>query len=260
MTPDLTYWRLLAVTALAGFALLATFVTAPELDLIVAARFFDGAGFGLWAEEVALGRRVYTAVFWALCVVAALGLAQRLALRRHTNTPLRVWLFAAAVPALGPGLLVNAVLKENWGRARPDALSLFGGEARFALPFEMSHECASNCSFASGEGSSAAAVLVVLVGLFGHRLSGWVFRPLLVILGAGWLTGVALLRMIPGKHFLSDTLFAFILVALIGLLLYALLGIANQRQRTSLRGMLSDLVALPRVLLARRRTAATPAA
>lgn len=255
MTPDLTYWRLLALTALAGFGLLATFVAAPELDLMAAAAFFDGAGFGLWAEEVALGRRIYTAAFWALCVVAALGLVQRLALPQRTTTPLRVWLFAAAVPALGPGLLVNAVLKENWGRARPDALTLFGGEARFALPFEISYECVANCSFASGEGSSAAAVLVVLVGLFGHRLSGWVLRPLLVVLGAAWVAGAALLRMIPGKHFLSDTLFAFILVALVGLALYALLGIGRQRRRAGLRAMLVDLLTAPRALVDRGRTA-----
>lgn len=253
MTADTTYWRLLALTSLAGFALLATFVAAPELDLMAAAAFFDGAGFGFRADEVALARRGYTAAFWVLCVLAALGLVQRLALRRHTTTPLAIWLFAAAVPALGPGLLVNAVLKENWGRARPDALALFGGDARFTLPFEISDACMTNCSFTSGEGSSAAAVLVVVVGLFGHRLSGWVLRPLLVLAGAAWLTGAALLRMLPGKHFLSDTLFAFILVALIGFALYAMLGLGRKRAQVGVRDLLADILAGPRLAISRQQ-------
>jgi lipid A 4'-phosphatase len=226
---DLTYWKLLAALGCGGFAALALFVAMPELDLMVAAAFFDGRGFGRWADEVAVTRQVYTAVFVTLCGVAGAGLALALATRGGGRVPLRLWLFAAAVPALGPGLLANVILKENWGRARPATLEMFGGDLRPSLPFEIAGECDRNCSFVSGEGASAAAVLVVLIGLFGGRLTGWLGRGALALFGGLWLTGATLIRMVPGRHFLSDTLFAFVLVGLVGMALYALLGIGRWR-------------------------------
>lgn len=247
-TPDLLWWQLLALLGCAGFALLAFFVARPDTDLAVAALFFDGRGFGLEAERMALLRDVYSWVFVGLCVIAGLGLALTLAAPGRARVPVRLWLFAAGVLALGPGLLVNAVLKESWGRARPYQLELFGGQARFSLPFEISGQCATNCSFVSGEGASAAAVLVVLVGLFGGRLRGWFGRALLVLLGGAWLAGAAAIRMVPGRHFLSDTLFAFILVGLIGLLLYALLGIGRRRGAGPLT-YAAELVRMPVALV-----------
>lgn len=241
---DLTYWKLLAALGCGGFAALALFVAVPDLDLIVAQAFFDGRGFGRWAGPVAVTRQVYTAVFVTLCVIAGAGLALALVTRGGGRVPLRLWLFAAAVPALGSGLLANVILKENWGRARPATLEMFGGTLRPSLPFEIAGECDQNCSFVSGEGSSAAAVLVVLVGLFGGRLKGWLGRGALVLLGGLWLAGAALIRMVPGRHFLSDTIFAFVLVALVGMALYALLGVGRWRGAGP-RLYLADLARMP---------------
>lgn len=251
MTPDLTYWRLLALVSFGGFALLAGFVAAPEVDLMVAASAFDGTGFGLWGAELAIVRRVYSAVFWTLCLLAGLGLVQRVAFWGEGRTPLRVWLFAAALPAVGTGLLVNVLLKTQWGRARPIDLALFGAEARFSLPFEISGECLSNCSFVSGEGAAAATALVMIIGLFGHRPGWWPTRLMLTALSLAWLSGAAVLRIVPGKHFLSDMLFAFVLIALLGLALYAVLSVGRLRRQSSLSTLGHDLTLAPRFLLRR---------
>jgi hypothetical protein len=87
-------------------------------------------------------------------------------------------------------------------------------------------------------------VLVVLVGLFGGRLKGWLGRGALVLLGGLWLAGAALIRMVPGRHFLSDTIFAFVLVALVVMALYALLGVGRWRGAGP-RLYLADLARMP---------------
>ena len=57
-----------------------------------------------------------------------------LALRGRTRVPARLWGFVVALYVLGPGLIVNALLKSYWGRARPAAV--FEGEARFTEAVE----------------------------------------------------------------------------------------------------------------------------
>ena len=52
-------------------------------------------------------------------------------------------------------LLVNALLKDHWGRARPNETTLFGGDGAFSGPFVIAGQCARNCSFVSGEGAGA---------------------------------------------------------------------------------------------------------
>lgn len=252
-TGDLLYWRLLALTACAAFAVTALFVSAPWLDIAAATAFFDGTGFGRWPLAVASARQAYHAIFVALCAMSALGLLRWMIGRTTAVVPVRLWLFGAAVPALGPGLIANSLLKENWGRPRPAHLEAFGGNAQHALPFEITQGCAANCSFVSGEGSAAAAVLVVLAGLFGHTLRSPAAMGLAALVGCLWLTGAGLMRMVPGRHFLSDTLLSFALVALVGLLLYALLDVGRLRRGISFKPYLADVLSLPGALRQRLR-------
>ncbi len=65
------------------------------------------------------------------------------------------WCFLIAVLAIGPGLVANVMLKDNWGRARPRQVVEFGGTKHFTPPLVPARECARNCSFVSGEASSA---------------------------------------------------------------------------------------------------------
>jgi membrane-associated phospholipid phosphatase len=224
------WWRLVALLSAAGFALAALFNAWPGLDLAAAALFHEpGAGFPVGDGAVARWlREVYRLAFTAASVAVVVGLVSALARRAGTRVPARLWAFPALLFALGPGALVNGVLKAHWGRARPAQIEAFGGEAAFTLPFEIVEQCGDNCSFVSGEGAAAAALAAALIGLFWARL-GPAGRWAAGAATALWLAGAAFIRMAPGRHFLSDTLFAFVLMGLLAALLWRALGMGRPR-------------------------------
>jgi lipid A 4'-phosphatase len=78
-------------------------------------------------------------------------------------------------------------------------------------------ECTGNCSFVSGEASSAYAMLAPAVAL----PPPWRYPAI----GAALLYGsmIGLVRMALGGHFLTDVIFAGVLTALIVWLLHGLL-------------------------------------
>ncbi|MBL6431519.1 MAG: hypothetical protein HPM95_11575 [Alphaproteobacteria bacterium] len=57
--------------------------------------------------------------------------------------------------ALGPGVVVNAVFKNNWGRPAPERRSISSAATRpYVEVWRISDYCERNCSFVSGEASS----------------------------------------------------------------------------------------------------------
>ena len=115
-------------------------------------------------------------------------------------------LFLSLSYALVPGLLVNGILKEYSGRARPRALLEFnsGGEL-FTPAWVHADQCWYNCSFPSGEASAAmalAAVLMVLP-LGWRRRTGFLVIPAILVISAN--------RIVMGGHFLSDVVIGWCL-------------------------------------------------
>ncbi len=125
--------------------------------------------------------------------------------------------FLTLAMALGPGLLVNIVLKDHWHRPRPVQTREFGGAAEFRPVWRMDGACAKNCSFVSGE--TSAAFWLVAPALLAP--TPWQGPALAAALATGVLTGV--LRMALGGHYLSDVLLAGLLTLLVVLVLRALL-------------------------------------
>ena len=133
--------------------------------------------------------------------------------------------FAALLYLLGPGLLVDVLLKPFWGRARPAQVSEFGGTLAFSPPHVLSHQCTSNCSFVAGEMAGAVALAVVLF-LVLDRMKGRIslsHRRIVqgLILLVPLFVGVQ--RIAAGRHFLSDVLLSTIFVLLCAVLLKALI-------------------------------------
>src|SRR5262249_62173504 len=56
---------------------------------------------------------------------------------------------------VGPGLIVNSMLKQYWGRARPIEIHQFGGDAQFSRAGIPATQCRRNCSFPSGDAAAA---------------------------------------------------------------------------------------------------------
>src|SRR5215813_6547386 len=189
------------------------FTIDPSLDLQVASFFRD-----LMAQPevrrfnriVEITRQIGPLLIIAAIVPAVLSLAMKIFWPpRPTPMSSRAALFLILSLVLGPGLLVNVVLKENWARPRPGMVTQFGGDYTFMPWWDPRGTCDSNCSFVSGETSSAV----------------WMTAPAILVpppwryvaLGVAGLyaTAVAAIRMLAGGHFLSDVIFAAIFTGLV---------------------------------------------
>lgn len=203
-----------ALLALALISLIS--VLAPAFDLAVS-RFFYVPGEGFRAGEnagVESLRKAGRMLEWAFGIATILPLVLKILRpgRKMLLSP-RATLFVLATFALGPWLLVNGLLKEFWGRARPRALIEFGGQSTFSPAWWISDQCDRNCSFASGEAASAFC-MVALVFLVRKEQ-----RLPVACVSLAFAATISLTRIAQGGHFLSDVLIAWMitLCVMIGL-------------------------------------------
>lgn len=191
-------------------AAVALFLLLPRTDLLASGLFYvRGHGFVLahW-PPVELIFHAVPWIAWGIVLVVAAGAAWLFL----TGRPLwrldrKALLFIALSLALGPGLLANTVLKDHWGRARPVQVEEFGGSHHFTPAPLPATQCARNCSFVSGHaalGFSLVAFAFLVPPGRSRR------RAISAALAFGGLVG--LVRIAQGGHFLSDVVFAGLLV------------------------------------------------
>jgi len=192
---------------MAGSALAFTllFLALPQLDLIANGAFYrPEQGFLL------RGQIVFDAIHRGLSVlVVALlgwagmvwGLSLRAANREKWRRRRPAALFLALSLLLGPGLLVNTLFKDHWGRARPAQIAQFGGSAEFTPAWVVSDQCDKNCAFVCGD--AALGYALVAIHFVSRRPRFWFAGSL--ALGSA----LGLMRMGQGGHFLSDVIFSF---------------------------------------------------
>ena len=172
-----------------------------ELDL-AAARLFFRAGDGFFLKDLGLFRFIHKTMPWILiggAVIAVLcGAVAAWRKRPLWGMTGRKAAYLAASLALGPGLVVNSLLKEHWGRARPSQIVDFGGIAQFTPAWRLTDQCAHNCAFSSGH--AALGFWLVAVALLAP--ARWRGGAVGAAFGWGLVVGVA--RMAQGGHFLSD--------------------------------------------------------
>jgi len=121
---------------------------------------------------------------------------------------------------LGPGLLINTILKDNWGRPRPRNLMEFGGKYQYEAVLSRDSQ-SSGQSFPCGHASMGFYLFVPWFVLRkNHR------RLAIGSLGAGLVCGTAIgiARMAQGAHFASDVLWAAGLVYLTAAAVFHLLN------------------------------------
>jgi len=191
-----------------AFGLLATlFVAWPQIDLAASGLFYRGEG--QWVLErhsrwLFLPYRGLPRIGQAL-VVVLLALWLLSFVRRFPKLRARRVLFGFVLIGglLGPVLLVDATLKEHSGRARPERIEQFGGIRQFTPAFVVADQCEKNCSFVSGHVATASFIMAF----------GWLGAPAVrrrwLLASIGFGAFMALARMAPGGHFLSDTIFAW---------------------------------------------------
>ncbi|MYZ49229.1 phosphatase PAP2 family protein [Propylenella binzhouense] len=187
------------------------FLVVPALDLAASRLFYaEGTGFPGAARGLQAIRDLGRAVEIAFAAILALPLLVKLAFpeSRLLVRP-RTTLFVLLTYAIGPGLIVNALFKEHWGRARPRDIVEFGGTLEFTRVWQLAANCPTNCSFASGE--AASAFFVVAAAFIVPR--GWRRATLAAALLFAAIVSYARLAM--GGHFLSDILAAWAIVLVV---------------------------------------------
>lgn len=200
-----------AACLVATVALIATAV-APSLDLDIARAVLLPANSPFRPAALVL-REILRFTPWAVCIGVTIWLLVQ-AQRGLTSRALafRRAAFVVGLFAVGPGLLVNAGLKNHAHRPRPVQTAEIGpGTLPFRPYYKFDGGCGRNCSFSSGEASTAF----------------WTTAPALlapppirvVTVGAALLFGafVSAMRMNIGAHFLSDVTFSALAILLLTL-------------------------------------------
>jgi lipid A 4'-phosphatase len=195
---------------LGGVAILTTLVFwLTDLDIRVSRLFFvPGSSDQPWIHgDFVLWRLAYKSDRYltiTLAVISLSAIAVGLASRRRRQLFL-YGLFILLSTSIGAGLLVNETFKEHWGRARPDSIQEFGGSRRYIPPLAKGPPGGGH-SFASGHASIGFSFLAFWFIWRGRRRR-LAMGALIGALALGSLLGLA--RIIQGRHFLSDVLWAF---------------------------------------------------
>lgn len=196
------------------FALLIALCTVTDIDRNLSARFYQAAAPPGWFLKDALpwrwlyrygeypGILMALGAFLALC--GSIWRRTRARYRRHC-------LVLILSVALGPGVLVNGLLKPYWGRPRPRHIVQFGGKQSFR-PWWRPAGPGGGQSFPSGH-AAMGYVLISGATLIACRRV-WLRRWALAgTLGYGTLMGLT--RIVQGGHFLSDVAWSGLLVTLL---------------------------------------------
>ena len=204
------------------FAIIGTLLVAfPQADLAIAGLFYDPFdGFYLRANPVV--RFVFDGVPWitrtvvvslVLFLLAAWTIWRR---RGFFSRQRRAALYLLLVMVIGPGLLVNTLFKDQWGRARPSQVQEFGGSKQFTRAAIPADQCEKNCSFVSGH-ASVGFFFLAFAFVWPRRRVPWLAA------GTGLGLGIGLVRIVQGGHFFSDVIFCGIVVYLTARVLHALM-------------------------------------
>jgi membrane-associated PAP2 superfamily phosphatase len=208
----------LAIGILAGLL----FGLVPALDLRIASYFYaisDSAHnmFALRLSPVLMTARDVGLWVGTVLIAPAVGalIIKLLLPRRKLLISGRAILFLMAT--MGPGLLVNVLLKDHWGRPRPIDVTQFGGDQHFVAWWDPRGDCPGNCSFVSGDVAGAFWTVAPAA------LTPLPWRAAVYTGALALGTVMAVFRMMAGGHFPSDTIFAGVFTFLIIWLCYALI-------------------------------------
>jgi membrane-associated PAP2 superfamily phosphatase len=197
--------------------LMSTFILSlMNADLLLAGRFFSAVGGWYW-KNARPWVDLYNYGNIPALILALLGLilfifsffAGRIASYR------KIGLFLVIYLILGPGLLVNTVFKDHWGRPRPVEVKNFGGTEKY-LPVWERGTPGKGKSFPSGH---AAVGYFLLAPFFFLRTQSPKWAWFFLLLGLSYGTFMGIGRMVQGGHFATDVLWAWGLTYMTGLTL-----------------------------------------
>jgi lipid A 4'-phosphatase len=200
------------------------FMVFPRIDLYVSRLFFEKGFYlqGSWWPTLVHESMGY---FLGLSLAAVVGLYafNKLAKRNLCGLDGKRVVYVFLVLILGAGLIVNVVLKDNFGRARPRDVAEFGGAQIYTPPFVASSACDKNCSFSSGEAAGGFFALALAFALGRRRAA--------IAAALGFGAFVSFCRIATGAHFFSDTVVSFFVMLIAADVLYHYIVLAESERR-----------------------------
>ena len=206
-----TKFRLVLISSV-GFLLLLTLLSLIGADQKINGLFFPANQWELgklpffkWLYDwgplpsLLLG---LTSMIWATVVL----------LKEKSFSKCTPYAFPFLTLVIGPGLIVNSIFKEHWGRARPRQIDLYGGTLAYTDFYKPNLET-NGKSFPSGH----ASVGFHLCCLAFIRKNP--FTPACFTFGIIWGLLIGLARILQGGHFITDVIASCYFVLLTCILL-----------------------------------------
>lgn len=209
--------KLIYANIIAFTTFTALLIFFPELDIQIANYFYDPE-LGFLHKKNIIVQFLYrsvpfiTKIFAIVCLVYMIYLYFKHKKLKLILNSSAFFLFFTAI--IGPGLIVNTVLKDNFGRARPKQIREFNGNKEFTSAFVITDQCKRNCSFSSGHAAMGfyfTAIAYIASTLYFTRI---------YLLGIVFGASVGLSRIIMGGHFASDVVTSGLIVILLNHLIF----------------------------------------
>jgi lipid A 4'-phosphatase len=134
-------------------------------------------------------------------------------------------LFFALMLALGPGLLINGIMKPLWGRPRPHDTIPFSGADKYVRVGAIGNG-SEGASFPSGHASMGFYLMAPGFVLYRKRRR---LAKMFFALGLAGGTIMGLTRIVAGSHYASDVVWSAGIVYFTGLALAALFRFGEEK-------------------------------
>ena len=195
-------------------ALSLSLLLLPEIDLNIT-KFVYNNEQGFYLADNVFFIFLYNIIpimTYVVCIICILGIILKFINTKSIRSALTSsYSFLLTCAILGPGLIVNSLFKNNFGRPRPLQIADFGGSSYYVPPFAISDQCLTNCSFTSGHAAMAFyfTALAYITPVSNHQ------KNIVYIIGIffGFLIGFA--RIVQGGHFFSDVYFSCLIILII---------------------------------------------
>ncbi|HZW37188.1 MAG TPA: phosphatase PAP2 family protein [Candidatus Deferrimicrobiaceae bacterium] len=196
------YWLPELAALLATAAAVTVLFSFTRLDIEAARWFYHPGEADPWPVAIQpLWHLFYRSAPWVTGSLAVGGAALLLAgiVRGKSRRSRLIGIFLLLCVAIGPGLIVNGILKDHWGRPRPRQIVEFGGSMKYVPPLlpARTHGKSFPCGHCSVGYLYAA-------GWWAWRRSRPKRGAVSLAVGVTLGTLLGLGRMAAGGHFLSD--------------------------------------------------------
>ena len=182
-------------------------VYSPHLDQTIALLPYNVVTQHFYGEVSGWCRFVYKLVPWITASIITIAVFSLFYPRRFQQSLQikKVATITLLALALGPGLVVNVLFKDHWGRARP--YQVIRDHKQFTPFWQPQANHPENNSFCGGHASIGFFLGVPLLALGRRKQAFYVGMLGGVVVGA--------VRMLQGGHYLSDIVLSGICVWLI---------------------------------------------